>query len=110
MAGLKPSTRLTSISIELGFECSLQYSPQYGLSLKVVDADPAFALGELELKKREILDRLKKEGLLEPELFEITDAWLTSIPFNHFFILLKAGSATALPFLLSDFNSLVHRW
>ena len=50
----------------VGFECSLQYSPQYGLSLKVVDADPAFALGELELKKREILDRLKKEGLLEP--------------------------------------------
>ena len=50
----------------VGFQCSLQYSPQYGLSLKVVDADPAFALGELELKKREILDRLKKEGLLEP--------------------------------------------
>ena len=27
---------------------------------------PPFALGELELKKKEILDRLKKEGLLEP--------------------------------------------
>jgi exodeoxyribonuclease VII large subunit len=50
----------------VGFQCTLQYSPQYGLSLKVVDADPAFALGELELKKREILDRLKKESLLEP--------------------------------------------
>ena len=50
----------------VGFQCSLQYSPQYGLSLKVVDADPAFALGELELKKREILERLKKEGLFEP--------------------------------------------
>jgi exodeoxyribonuclease VII large subunit len=34
--------------------------------LKVNDADPAFALGELELKKKEILGRLKKEGLLEP--------------------------------------------
>jgi exodeoxyribonuclease VII large subunit len=32
----------------------------------VADADPTFALGELELKKKEILDRLKKEGLLEP--------------------------------------------
>ncbi|MCK5232789.1 MAG: exodeoxyribonuclease VII large subunit [Desulfobulbaceae bacterium] len=48
-----------------GFYCSLQYHPQYGLSLKVLDADPAFALGELELKKREILNRLTKEGLLE---------------------------------------------
>jgi len=36
------------------------------LSLKVVGADPAFALGELELKKKEILDRLTREGLLEP--------------------------------------------
>jgi exodeoxyribonuclease VII large subunit len=50
----------------VGFECSLQYSPQYSLSLKVNDADPTFALGELELKKKEIIDRLKKEGLLKP--------------------------------------------
>jgi exodeoxyribonuclease VII large subunit len=50
----------------VGFQCSIQYNPRYGLSLKVADADPTFALGELELKKKEILDRLKKEGLLEP--------------------------------------------
>ena len=50
----------------VGFECLLQYNPKFGLSLKVVGADPAFALGELELKKKEILDRLTKEGLLEP--------------------------------------------
>jgi exodeoxyribonuclease VII large subunit len=50
----------------VGFQCFLQYSPQYGLSLKVSGADPAFALGELELRKKEILDRLSKEGLLEP--------------------------------------------
>jgi len=50
----------------VGFQCSLQYSPQYGLSLQVIDADPAFALGELELKKQQILAQLTKEGLLEP--------------------------------------------
>ena len=50
----------------VGFQCSLQYHPKYGLSLKVVGADPTFALGELELKKKEILDRLTKEGLLKP--------------------------------------------
>jgi exodeoxyribonuclease VII large subunit len=50
----------------IGFQCCLQYHPQYGLSLKVVDADPAFALGEIELKKKEILNRLSREGLLEP--------------------------------------------
>jgi exodeoxyribonuclease VII large subunit len=50
----------------VGFQCCLQYSPKYGLSLRVMDADPSFALGELELKKQEILNRLIKEGLLEP--------------------------------------------
>ena len=50
----------------VGLQCSIQYSPRYGLSLKATDADPTFALGELELKKKEILERLKKEGLLEP--------------------------------------------
>ena len=50
----------------VGFQCSLQFHPQFGLSLKAVAADPAFALGELELKKKEILDRLTKENLLEP--------------------------------------------
>lgn len=52
--------------IAVGLQCSIQYHPQYGLSLTVVGADPAFALGELELKKKEILDRLIKEGLQEP--------------------------------------------
>ena len=50
----------------VGLQCSIQYSPRYGLSLKATDADPTFALGELELKKKEILERLKKKGLLEP--------------------------------------------
>lgn len=50
----------------VGFQCSLQYSPQYGISLRVIDADPSFALGEMELKKREIIERLQKEGLFQP--------------------------------------------
>ena len=50
----------------VGFLCSLQYSPQYGISLRVVDADPAIALGEMEIKKRAIIERLQKEGLFEP--------------------------------------------
>jgi exodeoxyribonuclease VII large subunit len=49
----------------VGFQCSLQYSPQYSLSLKAVAADPTFALGELELRKKQIIDRLNKEGLFE---------------------------------------------
>lgn len=50
----------------VGFLCSLRYSPQYGISLSVLDADPSIAMGEMELKKREIIERLQKEGLFEP--------------------------------------------
>ncbi|ABK97814.1 exodeoxyribonuclease VII large subunit [Pelobacter propionicus] len=49
----------------VGFLCSLQFSPQYGLSLRVIDADPSIALGEMELKKRDIIERLQKEGMFE---------------------------------------------
>ena len=50
----------------VGILCSLQFHSRYGLSLKILDADPAFALGELELRRREILLRLKKENLFDP--------------------------------------------
>ncbi len=50
----------------VGFLCSLQYSHQHGLSLRVFDADPSLALGEMELRKREIIERLQKEGLFQP--------------------------------------------
>jgi exodeoxyribonuclease VII large subunit len=49
----------------IGLECRLQYHPRYGLSLAGLDMDPAFALGELELRRRRILERLMREELLE---------------------------------------------
>jgi len=49
----------------VGFRCSVQYHQRYGLSLNVTDADPVFALGELELRKRQIIEQLSSEGLLD---------------------------------------------
>jgi len=49
----------------VGLLCSLQYDPRYGLSLRAQGADPAFALGELELRRRALLQSLEKEGLFE---------------------------------------------
>lgn len=49
----------------VAFLCYLQFSSQYGLSLRVIDADPSMILGEFELKKREIIKRLQNEGLFE---------------------------------------------
>ncbi|MFM7813223.1 MAG: exodeoxyribonuclease VII large subunit [Flavobacteriales bacterium] len=44
---------------------TVEYHPVYGLSLRITDLDPTFTLGELQQKKREVLDRLEKEGLLQ---------------------------------------------
>lgn len=49
----------------VGILCRVQFHPVYGLSFKGLDMDPSMALGELELKKRKILETLKKESLLE---------------------------------------------
>lgn len=49
----------------VGFLCSVQYHQRYGLSLNVTDADPVFALGELELRKRQIIEKMASEDLLD---------------------------------------------
>jgi exodeoxyribonuclease VII large subunit len=37
----------------------------YGLSLNVKDIDPAYTMGEMALRRREIIGRLKKEGIMD---------------------------------------------
>jgi exodeoxyribonuclease VII large subunit len=51
---------------QVGIECKLNFSPVYGLSVEVTDADPEFALGSLELRRRQLLLKLEKENLFEP--------------------------------------------
>ena len=36
----------------------------YGLSLNIKDIDPTYSLGEMARKKREVIERLTKEGLI----------------------------------------------
>ena len=45
-------------------QCSVEYHEYYGLKLVIHDADPAYTLGDLELRKKQTLEQLKKEGLL----------------------------------------------
>lgn len=48
---------------QIGIECELRWDARHGLSLMGRDMDPAFALGELELKRRRILEALERDGL-----------------------------------------------
>jgi len=51
--------------ITILFAAAISYHPIYGLSLRVVDVDPGFSLGELEREKRETISRLHKEGVFQ---------------------------------------------
>ena len=43
----------------------VEFHPVYGLSLNIQDIDPSYTLGDVERKKREIIHRLEKEGVLD---------------------------------------------
>lgn len=47
------------------FEAGISYDPLYGLSLKIIDIDVSFVLGELEKEKIESIAKLKKKGIFE---------------------------------------------
>ncbi|SEL46453.1 exodeoxyribonuclease VII large subunit [Parapedobacter koreensis] len=49
--------------ITILFQATISYDPLYGLSLRILDIDPAYALGELEREKQETILRLKREAL-----------------------------------------------
>ena len=54
---LQPGNRLL-------FRVTVTFHEIYGLSLTILDLDPAFTYGEIELKKKQTIERLAREGLL----------------------------------------------
>jgi exodeoxyribonuclease VII large subunit len=51
--------------IKILFCATISFDPSHGLSLRIVDIDPSFSLGELEREKIDTIDRLKKEGIYQ---------------------------------------------
>lgn len=51
--------------ITILFQAGISYDPLHGLSLRIVDIDPTFVLGELEKEKKESILRLQREGLFD---------------------------------------------
>ena len=50
--------------IKVMVRVSVDFHELYGLSLNVRDIEPSFTLGDLEKRKKEIIDRLKSEGVI----------------------------------------------
>ena len=52
-----------SIGSEIVFLCKVTFHEVYGLSLSISEIDLSFMLGELERRKKETIEHLKKEGI-----------------------------------------------
>ncbi len=61
--------KATGINLSKGLKillnASLNFHERYGLSLIIHDIDPSYTIGEMARKRKEIIDRLTKEGILD---------------------------------------------
>lgn len=53
--------------MEVLLKVKVDFNERYGLKLIVEDIDPAYTLGKLELKRRQIIEQLQKENLLHQQ-------------------------------------------
>ena len=56
--------RQIGAGMKVMFNMSASHSEAYGLSANVHDVDPAYTLGDAERRRREILEMLTREGLI----------------------------------------------
>ncbi|MEK6527591.1 MAG: exodeoxyribonuclease VII large subunit, partial [Nitrospirota bacterium] len=49
--------------IKILFEAFVEFHERYGLKLNIIKIDPSYTIGELAIKRKDILERLTKEGL-----------------------------------------------
>ncbi len=51
------------------FKLHVSYHVRWGLSLEIIDVDPSFTIGQLEIERQKIIQRLQKEGLIEKNTY-----------------------------------------
>ncbi|MBI4842832.1 MAG: exodeoxyribonuclease VII large subunit [Nitrospirae bacterium] len=60
-------TQATGVQLAKGirilFEASVSFHERYGLKLNIVNIDPSYTIGEMAVRRKEILERLVKEGI-----------------------------------------------
>lgn len=57
--------RALSVGIKVMVQGNLEYQEVYGLSFVIRDIDPTYTLGDLEQRRREVLNRLEQEGVIK---------------------------------------------
>ena len=54
-----------SAGMHVLLKVQVQYSVIYGLSLNILDIDPSYTIGELELERQRVIKRLQQEGMFD---------------------------------------------
>jgi exodeoxyribonuclease VII large subunit len=54
-----------SRGMKILFLAAVTFHEVYGLSLNIKNIDPTYTMGEMARKKKEVIERLKKEGIIE---------------------------------------------
>ncbi len=75
------------------------FKPQYGFSLEIDAIDPGYTLGDLEARKREIRERLQREGLYSRQK-QLASPW----DYRHLLVIAPEGGAG-----LGDFQAEAER-
>lgn len=57
--------QLFTQGIKILVQASVEYHPAYGLSLNIKDIDPSYTVGDMALQRKEIIERLKTEGVFD---------------------------------------------
>jgi len=57
--------RPLSAGLKVMFKVEVVFHILYGYSLNVIDVNPSYTLGDIERKRREIIERLTKEGVID---------------------------------------------
>lgn len=51
--------------IKILIEAEVSFHERYGLKLNIINIDPSYTIGEMAVRRKEVLERLSKEGLIE---------------------------------------------
>lgn len=74
--------------IEVSLQVEVTYHPVYGLKLSVLQLDPSYTLGKMELLRQETILRLKKESLLN-----LNNRLTPSVVLQRIAVISSAGAA-----------------
>ena len=56
---------ILSQGIKIKCKVEVTFHERYGMKLSIIDIDPAYTMGNLELERQKVIDELKAKGLLE---------------------------------------------